>query len=63
MFTEQDYAYIATDANAKEIVIIDLTNKDANNKYAEAGYFNAPSNGNGNTVAIQGNETVYGNGQ
>ena len=55
VFTEQDYAYIATDANAKEIVIIDLTNKDANNKYAEAGYFNAPSNGNGNTVAIQGN--------
>lgn len=55
VFTEANYAYLATDNNGKEIVIIDLANKDANNKYAEAGYFNAPGNGNGAAVATAGN--------
>ncbi len=55
VFTEQNVAYIATDNNSKEIVIIDLSNKNASNKYAEIGYFNAPSNGNGNTVVTKEN--------
>jgi type II secretory pathway pseudopilin PulG len=49
-----DYAYLATDANSKEIVIVNLTSKDASNKYSEAGYFNAPGNGNGNSVYALG---------
>lgn len=55
VFTESNYAYLATDTNAKEIEIIDLSHKDSNNKYSEAGYFDAPGNGNGNSIATSGN--------
>lgn len=55
VFGETNYAYLATDNNFKEIVIIDLTQKDANNKYLEAGFFNAPGNGNGNSIFVSGN--------
>lgn len=48
---EENYAYLATDNNAKEIEIINLTT----NPYTEAGYFNAPGNGNGDSVFISGN--------
>lgn len=55
VFGETNYAYLATDTNSKEIEIIDLTNYDAGTgKYAEAGYFNAPGNGNGNGVVVSG---------
>lgn len=54
VFTEQNYAYLATDTNSKEIDIIDLSNL-SNGKYAEAGYFNAPGNGTGNSIATSGN--------
>lgn len=54
VFTEQNYAYLATDTNSKEIVIIDLTQKDLNNKYSEIGYFNAPGNGSGNSIYVSG---------
>lgn len=54
VFTEQDYAYLGTDNNAKEVVIIDLTEKEENNKYEEDGYFNAPGNGNGDSVYTSG---------
>ncbi|KKU92231.1 MAG: hypothetical protein UY21_C0003G0007 [Microgenomates group bacterium GW2011_GWA1_48_10] len=54
VFTEQNYAYLATDNNAKEVVIIDLT-QQINGKYVEAGYFDAPGNGNGNSVYALGN--------
>lgn len=55
VFGESGFAYLATDNNAKEIVIIDLNRKDANGKYIEAGYFNAPGNGNGKGVYVSGN--------
>jgi len=55
VFTEQNYAYLATDTNSKEIVIIDLTQKDSNNKYEESGYFNAPGNGSGDSIYVSGN--------
>ncbi len=54
VFTEQNYAYLATDTNSKEVEIIDLTNISGG-KYAEAGYFNAPGNGNAMSVATSGN--------
>jgi type II secretory pathway pseudopilin PulG len=56
VFGETNYAYLATDTNAKEIDIMDLTQKDLNGKYAEAGYFNAPGNGTGNSVYVSGNK-------
>ncbi len=55
IFGETNYAYIATDNNQKEVVIIDLTQKDANNKYAEAGYFNVPGEKNAKNVFVSGN--------
>ena len=55
VFTEQNYAYLATDTNSKEIEIVDLTQTDINGKYTEAGYFNAPGNGNAASIAVSGN--------
>ncbi len=50
IFGEPNYAYLATDNNSKEIEIINLTT----NPYTEAGYFNAPGSGNGNSVYTSG---------
>ncbi len=55
IFSETNYAYIATDSNQKEVVIIDLTQKDANNKYPEAGYFNVPSEKDAKNVFVSAN--------
>lgn len=55
VFTESTYAYLATDTNSKEVVIIDLSSKDGNNKYSEAGYFDAPGNGNASAIVTSGN--------
>ncbi len=54
VFGEDDYAYLATDNNFKEIVIIDL-NQVVGGKYVESGYFDAPGNGNGNSIWVFGN--------
>lgn len=54
VFTETNYAYLATDTNSKEVVIINLTSISGG-KYAEAGYFNAPGNGNAASIATSGN--------
>src|SRR3989344_3994471 len=53
VFGNSNYGYLATDNNGKEVVIIDLNNV-IDNKYQEAGYFNAPGNGSGNSVYIVG---------
>ncbi len=50
VFTEQQYAYLATDTNTKEVEIIDLSAVNASGKYAEVGYFDAPGNGNAESV-------------
>jgi hypothetical protein len=50
VFGESNYAYLATDTNAKEIEIINLTTTP----YTEAGFFNAPGNGTGNSVYVVG---------
>lgn len=55
VFGENDYAYIATDDPHKEVVIIDLRTKDANNKYSEIGFFDAPTNKKGDQVWVSGN--------
>lgn len=54
IFGETNYAYIATDNNFKEMVIIDLTNLVSGN-YSESGYFDAPGNGSGSSVYVLGN--------
>jgi type II secretory pathway pseudopilin PulG len=50
IFGENDYVYIATDNNFKEVVIIQLTQ----NPYTEVGYFDAPKNGNAGSVYVSG---------
>lgn len=54
IFGETDYAYLATDDNQKEVVIVDLSNL-VNGKYSEAGFFNAPGNGDGESAFAVGN--------
>lgn len=51
MFGENNYAYLATDNNTKEIVIVDITSSTP----TEEGVFNAPGNGNGDSIAVSGN--------
>lgn len=51
VFGEANYGYIATDSNSKEVAVINI----ASTPYSEAGYFNAPGNGNGDAVYIVGN--------
>lgn len=55
VFGEPNYGYLATDNNQKEVVIIDLTMKDADNKYQEAGFFNVPGERNGRSIFVGGN--------
>jgi type II secretory pathway pseudopilin PulG len=56
VFGESNYAYLATDNNAKEVSIIDLTQQDpVTKKYSEIGYYNAPGNGTGASVYVSGN--------
>ncbi|MBI5018874.1 hypothetical protein HZB58_01210 [Candidatus Gottesmanbacteria bacterium] len=54
VFTEAEYAYLATDTNTKEVEIIALGAVDGSGKFAEAGYFNAPGNGNAEGVVTAG---------
>ncbi|MDZ4228479.1 MAG: hypothetical protein U1E54_04515, partial [Candidatus Levybacteria bacterium] len=51
IFGESDYAYITTDNNFKEMVIIDLTNL-IGDTYSEVGYFDAPGNNSGRSVYV-----------
>lgn len=55
VFGETNYGYIATDNSQKEVVIINLTSKDSNNKYSESGYFDAPGNKKADQVWVSGN--------
>ncbi|MBU1970450.1 hypothetical protein KJ605_01600 [Patescibacteria group bacterium] len=50
IYGEGDYAYLATDTNSKEVVIID-TSTSPN---TEIGYFDAPGNADANGVFVQG---------
>lgn len=54
VFGEENYAYIATDTNSKEIVIMDL-NTQVNGKFAEVGFFDAPGIADGKSVFTSGN--------
>ena len=48
VFINGNYAYLATDNNFKEVVIVDLT------IYAEVGYFNTPTNADATSVYVSG---------
>lgn len=54
VFGEEDYAYIASDNNFKEVVIVDLKNVVAG-KYQEVGHFDAPPNSDGKSVYVSAN--------
>lgn len=56
VFNETNYAYIATDNNSKEMIILDLNQQDpVTKKYTEVGYFNAPGNSTGRSIYVSGN--------
>lgn len=48
VFINGNYAYIATDSNSKEVVIVDLAT------HAEVGYFNTPTNADATSVYVSG---------
>jgi hypothetical protein len=55
VFIDTDYAYIGTDTNSKEVVIIDLNNLNGTtNKYAESGYYNAPGSTSVKSIYVSG---------
>ncbi|MBI2028157.1 MAG: prepilin-type N-terminal cleavage/methylation domain-containing protein [Candidatus Levybacteria bacterium] len=59
VFGENDYSYLATDNNSKEIVIMSLTqfsNPPTNSKYLEVGSINLPGNVNGNSIFVVNNK-------
>ena len=53
VFGGTNYAFIATDTNDKEVVIIDLNNI-VSGKYQEAGFFDSPGSTDGNSVYVTG---------
>ena len=55
VFILGQYAYLATDDNLKEIVILDLNQQDGAGKYLEVGYFNASGSTNADSIYVQGN--------
>jgi len=59
VFGDAHYAYLGTDNNSKEVVIIDLTqfsDPPTNSKYKEAGSINVAGNVNGNNVYVLNNK-------
>ena len=50
VFGEEDYAYITTDTNSEEVVIIDIRTVP----FTKAGYFNSPGNGDGRGIYVIG---------
>src|SRR5258706_924898 len=57
VFTEQTYAYIATDSHTKDVDIINLSSISGG-AYSEAGYFDSPNNGNANAATVTTNGNV-----
>lgn len=49
IFGETNYAYVTTNRNGKELMIIDLSN------YQQVGWFETPNNANGEGIFVQGN--------
>lgn len=52
VFGEANYAYLATDSDSKEVLILDITGVNP----VEAGYFDAPGTANANSVFVSGNK-------
>ncbi len=51
VFGEANYGYIATDTNAKEIIILDISQ----NPYREVGFFDSPGSTDANSIFVVGN--------
>jgi len=61
VFGETNYAYLSTDNNSKEVIIISLTqysDPPTNSKYLEVGSINLPGNINANNIYVT-NNTAY----
>lgn len=50
VYGETNYAYLATDTNAKEVEVVDLTT----DPYSESGYVNLPGNTDANSIFVAG---------
>lgn len=51
VFGESNYGYLTSDANGKEVVILNI----ATTPYTEVGYFDPSGNGNGEAIYVVGN--------
>lgn len=51
VFGDSSYAYLATDTNSKEIIILDISHTP----YSEVGYFDSPGPADSNAVFVLGN--------
>lgn len=51
LFTDGNFAYITTDDNGKELVIVNISTTP----YTEVGFFNPSGSGDGKSVFVQGN--------
>lgn len=58
IFGEENYAYLGTDTNSKEVVIVDITTSTP----SEAGFFDLPGAGNGDSVYVTGNTGLVTSG-
>lgn len=54
VFGEENFAYLATDTNSREVVIIDLT-QQIDGKFVQIGYFDVPGNTDVQSVYVSGN--------
>ena len=59
IFVKDNYAFLATTNDSKEVVILDISSLP----YTEIGYFNAPGSDDGFTVFVDGNIGYLGQGR
>ncbi len=59
IYADENYAYLATDDDSKEVVILDISSTP----YTEIGYFNAPWSTDGRSIAIDGDVGYLGQGR
>lgn len=55
VFGETDYAYLGTDTNSEEIIILDLTSTP----YTQVGYVDGPGSNNADSIFVEGNTGYF----
>jgi type II secretory pathway pseudopilin PulG len=65
VFGESNFAYLATDNNSKEVVMLDLnqySDPPTNSKYKEIGSIDIPGSGNGDSIYVLNNKAYVTSG-